>query len=140
MPSAWAAGLHEIIDRQHLFNVYVHLPPNRTLSGPPSVFHGRCGFLTPSCPLALVPCSVEHGARLSKLGASSSCPLALVPCSVERGTRSSKFGAVGVKHCRLPAVKGAAPTQAVSMECEGRLQGVQAARTPSTSRGQASEH
>ena len=36
------AGLEEILDRQHLFSVYVHLPPNMTLSGPRSVFHGRC--------------------------------------------------------------------------------------------------
>lgn len=30
-----------MVDRQHLFSVYVHLPPNKTLSGPPSIFHGR---------------------------------------------------------------------------------------------------
>lgn len=35
------AGLREVVDRQHLFSVYVHLPPNKTLSGPPSIFHGR---------------------------------------------------------------------------------------------------
>lgn len=35
------AGLSEVLDRQHLFSVYVHLPPNKTLSGPPSIFHGR---------------------------------------------------------------------------------------------------
>lgn len=49
------AELHEIIDRQHLFNVYVHLPPNKTLSGPPSVFHGRSGPRLYSCSLLGLP-------------------------------------------------------------------------------------
>lgn len=35
------AGLREVVDRQHLFSLYVHLPPNKTLAGPPSIFHGR---------------------------------------------------------------------------------------------------
>ena len=43
MPACAPAGIEEILGRQHLFSVYVHLPPNMTLSGPPSVFHGRCG-------------------------------------------------------------------------------------------------
>ncbi|BDA45402.1 probable glycosyltransferase BC10 at C-terminar half [Coccomyxa sp. Obi] len=40
-PTSQAPGLSEVVDRQHLFSVYVHLPPNKTLSGPPSIFHGR---------------------------------------------------------------------------------------------------
>lgn len=29
------------MDQQHLFSLYVHLPPNKTLEGPPSIFNGR---------------------------------------------------------------------------------------------------
>lgn len=30
-----------IVEEQHLFNLYVHLPPNKTLEGPPTIFNGH---------------------------------------------------------------------------------------------------
>lgn len=29
-----------VVEEQHLFNLYVHLPPNKTLEGPPTIFNG----------------------------------------------------------------------------------------------------
>ena len=29
------------MDEQHLFTLYVHLPPNKTLEGPATIFNGR---------------------------------------------------------------------------------------------------
>jgi hypothetical protein len=34
-------GVHEIVGRQHMFSVYVHMPPNKTLEGPTTIFTGR---------------------------------------------------------------------------------------------------
>ena len=35
------AGMKGIVEEQHLFNLYVHLPPNKTLEGPPTIFNGH---------------------------------------------------------------------------------------------------
>ena len=36
-----SAGMKGIVEEQHLFNIYVHLPPNKTLEGPPTIFNGH---------------------------------------------------------------------------------------------------
>ena len=46
------AGMKGIVDEQHLFNLYVHLPPNKTLEGPATIFNGH-----------EIPGSIQTGAR-----------------------------------------------------------------------------
>ena len=33
--------MQDVIEQQHLFSLYVHLPPNKTLEGPPTIFNGH---------------------------------------------------------------------------------------------------
>ncbi|CAL5228702.1 g11882 [Coccomyxa viridis] len=40
-PSSETPGMKGIVEEQHLFNLYVHLPPNKTLEGPPTIFNGH---------------------------------------------------------------------------------------------------
>lgn len=49
------AGLSSIVEQQHLFSLYVHLPPNKTLEGPPTIFTGH-----------EIPNSIQTGAALQK--------------------------------------------------------------------------
>lgn len=33
--------MQDVVEQQHLFSLYVHLPPNKTLEGPPTIFNGH---------------------------------------------------------------------------------------------------
>ena len=47
------AGMKSIVEEQHLFTIHVHLPPNKTLEGPPTIFNGH-----------EIPGSIQTGASL----------------------------------------------------------------------------
>jgi len=47
------AGMKGIVEEQHLFTIHVHLPPNKTLEGPATMFNGH-----------EIPGSIQTGASL----------------------------------------------------------------------------
>ncbi len=71
-----------IVEEQHLFNLYVHLPPNKTLEGPPTIFNGH--EIPGSIQTGDSPSDVSPGQRIGLLADPSSNPKPLMdtaPCA-----------------------------------------------------------